>query len=140
MNVEVNLLAVLVAAVSSFVVGFIWYHEALFGKGWMKMVNMTEKKAQEGMAKAMGSNVVTALLMAYTVAMFAAISNGFFTDNTFLSNSVMTALWLWLGISATTIITHDSFEQRDMRLTAMNIGNQFVTLLAMGLIIGLVGL
>ena len=33
----INWLAVLVAGISSFVVGGIWYSPGLFGKAWMKM-------------------------------------------------------------------------------------------------------
>ena len=39
----INWLAVLVAGVSSFVVGGIWYSPGLFGKAWMKDNNFTEE-------------------------------------------------------------------------------------------------
>lgn len=140
MNVEVNFLAVVLAALSSFVVGMIWYSKPVFGTSWMKMVGMTDKKAEKGMAKAMGFSFFAALLTAYIVAYMGYIANAFFTDNSFLINAVNTSFWLGVGIAATTIVTHDAFEQRDMKLTAMNMGNQVVTILTMGLIIGLMGL
>ena len=49
---EINFLAVLVAALSSFVVGFVWYNPKVFGTIWMNEVGMTEEKAKQGnMAK-----------------------------------------------------------------------------------------
>jgi hypothetical protein len=134
-NVEVNNLAVLLAALSSFVVGFVWYAKPVFGETWMKMVGMTDKKAQAGMGRAMMWSLIASLLTAYVLAHVTVLSNSYF-DGTFMSAAINSAFWLWLGISATTIITHDAFEQREMKLTAINVGNQFVTLMTMGLIIG----
>ncbi len=44
-----------------------------------------------------------------------------------------------LGFTAARFITHDAFEERPAKLTVKNIGNELVTLLLMGLIIGLIG-
>ena len=40
---SINWLAVLVAGISAFVVGGIWYSPGLFGKAWMKDNNFTEE-------------------------------------------------------------------------------------------------
>lgn len=138
MEVQINYLAVLLAALSSFAVGMVWYARPVFGDIWQKLTGMTDKKAQSGMAKAMGFAFVASLITAYVVAHVAYLSYSYF-DVTFLNAALTTAFWLGLGISATTIITHDAFEQRDMKLTAINIGNQLTTIVAMGLIIGLFG-
>ncbi|MCB9823115.1 DUF1761 family protein, partial [Candidatus Nomurabacteria bacterium] len=37
-NVDVNYVAVLLAALSSFAVGMVWYAKPVFGAKWMKMV------------------------------------------------------------------------------------------------------
>ncbi|QOL24735.1 DUF1761 domain-containing protein [Thalassotalea sp. LPB0316] len=42
---EVNYLAVIVAAVSSFILGGLWYSPALFGKAWMREANFDENQA-----------------------------------------------------------------------------------------------
>ncbi len=39
-----NWLAMLVALVASFVIGFIWYHKALFGTTWMQLVGLNAEK------------------------------------------------------------------------------------------------
>ncbi len=135
MEVQVNMYAVLLATLSSFVVGFVWYAKPVFGNAWMKLVKMDDKKQKDGMAKAMVFALVTSFLMAYVLAHVTYLANSFF-HNSYMSDALQTAFWLWLGISATTIVMHDAFEQRPMKLTAMNLGNQLATLLAMGFIIG----
>ena len=63
---EMNYLAILVAALSSFVVGFIWYNPKVFGTSWMNEIGMTEEKAKKGnMAKIFGLTFVFALLFAF---------------------------------------------------------------------------
>jgi hypothetical protein len=45
---EFNFLAVLVAALSSFVVGFIWYNPKVFGTIWMKEAGLTHEQLRKG--------------------------------------------------------------------------------------------
>jgi hypothetical protein len=63
---EFNFLAILVAALSSFVVGFIWYNPKVFGTIWMKEIGMTEEQAQKGnMLKTFGLTFVYAFMLAF---------------------------------------------------------------------------
>ncbi|RAR71573.1 DUF1761 domain-containing protein [Flavobacterium aciduliphilum] len=63
---EFNFLAVFVAALSSFVVGFIWYNPKVFGTIWMKESGMTEEKAKSGnMIKIFGLTFVYSLMLAF---------------------------------------------------------------------------
>lgn len=63
---EFNFLAILVAALSSFVVGFIWYNPKVFGTIWMKEIGMTEEQAQKGnMLKIFGLTFVYAFMLAF---------------------------------------------------------------------------
>jgi hypothetical protein len=45
---EINFLALFVAALSTLVVGFIWYNPKVFGTIWMKESGMTEEKMKGG--------------------------------------------------------------------------------------------
>ena len=45
---NINWLALAVAALSTLVIGFIWYHPKVFGTIWMKEIGMTEEKAKKG--------------------------------------------------------------------------------------------
>jgi hypothetical protein len=138
MEVQVNWLGVFLALVSSMVIGMIWYARPVLGNTWAKLVKLDEKKMQQGASKAIGITVVVSFITAYVLAHVAYLSNSFF-HHSFLQDAVATAFWLWLGLTAARIVTHDAFEQRPVKLTAMNVAHELVTLLVMGLVIGLVG-
>lgn len=135
MDVQVSWLAVLLAAVSSMVVGMIWYAKPVFGASWMKLVKLDEKKAKEGSMQAIAVAFAMSLITAYVLAHVTYLSHSFF-GNSYMQDALTTAFWLWLGISAARVFTHDAFEQRPMVLSVMTAGNQLATLLGMGLIIG----
>jgi hypothetical protein len=60
-----NIYAVLVAALVTLAIGFIWYNPKVFGTIWMKETGMTEEKAQQGnMAKIFGLTIFYSLLLA----------------------------------------------------------------------------
>ncbi|RTY90953.1 DUF1761 domain-containing protein [Flavobacterium sp. GT3R68] len=60
---EINFLALLVAALSTLVVGFIWYNPKVFGTIWMRETGLTEEKMK-------GSNMVMIFGMAVLYAFF----------------------------------------------------------------------
>ncbi len=136
MNVEVNYLAVLLAAVASMAVGSVWYAKSVFGEKWGKLVGIDfSKQKGSDAAKSIVVAFVASLLTAYILAHVTYLSNHFF-GTSFMSSALQTAFWLWLGISATTVVTHDAFEGRPMTLTALTLGHNLVSILAMGLVIG----
>ena len=65
---EINFIALLAAAVSTLLVGFIWYHPKVFGTIWMKEAGMTEDKMKgRNMALIFGMAVFYAFLIAMTL-------------------------------------------------------------------------
>ena len=139
MQVHVNLLAVIAAMASSMVVGSIWYAKPVFGNTWIKLAKIDISKNRGSVFKPIAVTLVVSLVTAYVLAHVAYLSNQYF-HNSFLQDSVTTAFWMWLGFIAARFITHDAFEGRPMQLTGLNIANEFVTLMVMGLVIGLIGL
>jgi len=138
MDVQVNVWAVLAATASSMIVGSIWYAQSVFGKTWIKLAKIDMKKDRGSVAKPIGITLVVSLVTAYVLAHVIYLSNQFF-HNSFLQDALMTAFWVWLGFTAARFITHDAFEGRPAQLTLLNISHEFVTIMLMGLIIGLIG-
>jgi hypothetical protein len=134
MEVHVNMWAVLLAAASSMIVGAVWYARPVLGRVWMRAAGIDEKK-QGKMAGPMVMIIIASLLTAFVLAHVSYLSNQFFRDS-FFQDAVSTAFWLWLGLSATTLVTHYSFEQKPAKLVWLNVANRFVTIMVMGLIIG----
>lgn len=60
---EINFLALLVAAFSTLVVGFIWYNPKVFGTIWMKESGMTEEKMK-------GGNMLMTFVVSFIYAFF----------------------------------------------------------------------
>ena len=140
MEVLVNYWAVVLAALSTMVVGSIWYSPMGFYKQWAKMAGVKKDPSFTNgkMAVLYGSVFVASLISAYVLAHVTFLSNQFFKHD-FLQDALMTAFWVWLGFTAVRIYTHDAFEGRRKKLTLINGAHEFVTFMVMGLIIGLMG-
>ncbi len=139
MEVEVSWLAVVLAMVSSMVVGSIWYAKPVFGKKWQKLAGLSDKNTETGAMKAIGITVVVSLVTAYILAELTYLVYSFY-DVSFMGAALKAALIGWIGFTATRMITHDAFEQRDTRLTLINIAHELVTLFVMAAVIGFVGI
>jgi uncharacterized protein DUF1761 len=141
MNVDVNYLAVFLAAASTMVVGSIWYARGVFGNVWAKLakVNMDRKVKPAEMVYMMGGTFLVSLVTAYVLAHVAFLSNNYF-QNSFLQDTLTTAFWVWLGFTAARFFTHDAFEGRRKKLTLLNVVHELITFMVMGLVIGLLGI
>lgn len=140
MDVSVNYWAVLLAAISSMVVGSIWYAKGVFGTTWAKLAHVDMSKPVKGgqMAMLLGLTFVASLVTAYVLAHVTFLSNEFF-GNSYMQDALSTGFWLWLGFTAARILTHDLFEGRRKKLTLLTWGNEFVTIMLMAVIIGAMG-
>ena len=129
MDAQLNLWAILVAALSTFLIGGLWYSPAVFGKAWMKENGFTEESMKGGnMVKIFGLAFVLGLIAAINLAMFMGPEN----------KPEMGALWGFLagfGWVATFIGTHYLFERRSFKLFLINSGYSIVALTIMGIII-----
>lgn len=135
MEVQINMLAVALATLSSMVVGAVWYAPQAFGNKWLKLIGKKPKDMKSG-AGPMLLTLVVSFFTAYVLAHVTFLSNHFF-QNSFIHDAMMTGLWLWLGFVAARIVTHDAFEMRPRALTLMTISHEFLTVMVMAIIIGL---
>lgn len=129
MDAQLNYWAVLAAALSTFLIGGLWYSPALFGKAWMQENGFTE----EGLKS---SSMMKIFVLAFILGLVAAINLAFFIGAE--SDPLMGALWGFVagaGWVATFIGTHYLFERRSFRLFAINAGYSIVSLTVMGLIL-----
>ncbi len=138
MDVQVNYLAVVLAMASSLVVGSVWYARSVFGNTWIKLAKIDMSKDKGSVFKPIAITMVVSLITAYVLAHVTYLSNQFF-GHSFLQDALSTAFWMWLGFTAARFITHDAFEGRPMQLTLLNVSQELVTFMAMGLVIGYLG-
>ena len=129
MEVELNYWAILVSALSTFLIGGLWYSPAVFGKRWMRENGFTEESLKGGnMAKIFGLAFFLALIAAVNLAMFMGPNE----------EPGMGALWGFLagfGWVATFVGTHYLFERRSFALFLINAGYSIVALTVMGVIL-----
>lgn len=130
----VNWLAVLVAGISAFVVGGIWYSPGLFGKAWMADAKLTEADIRAGnKGKIFGFTAIFSLVMAANLAMFLVDTPQMKTDLTWgVTAGFLAGIWTFCAIAI-----HSLFELKSWRLIFINGGYSVVALTLMGAIIGL---
>ncbi len=135
---DVNIWAVLVATLSTMVVGSLWYTPKAFGSWWMQAAKVDRAKAEAAGLRPILVTLVVSFVSAWVLAGATSIAHEFY-DGTFLVDALVTGLFLWAGFTAARMITHDAFEGRPGRLTLLNVAHELVTVLVMALIIGLFG-
>ena len=139
MAVEINIWAVVLAALSTMVVGSIWYARPVFGNYWMRVARVDEEAAK---SRGIWPILVTVLVSFITAAVLAGaitIADDFAASGSFLANALITGVLLWAGFTAARVVTHDAFEGRPAGLTTLTLAHELVTVLVMSLIIGLMG-
>lgn len=134
---HLNFLAVLVAAFSTMLVGFLWYSRVLFAKPWMKEMGYDPSdkgKAQE-MRKSAGpayaGSLVASLVSAFVLALFLHWTRGQGAQA-----GAMAGFHVWLGFVATVQFTGALFAKQSMKLFAINTGYQLACYVLMGAILG----
>jgi hypothetical protein len=133
---SLNWLAILVAGISTMVVGFLWYSPLLFAKPWMREMGYdpNDKAKTDEMKKTAGpayaGSFVAGLLSAFTLAL---ILHGLRAED--LHFGIMASFHIWLGFVATVQFTGALFTKQSMKLFAINTGYQLVCYLVMGSIL-----
>jgi hypothetical protein len=134
---EINYWAVLLATLSTMVVGSIWYTPKVFGSRWAKLANVdmnAEKTALQAWMPIIAT-VLVSFVTAWVLAGSTTIAWHFYGGGYFVA-ALGTAVILWAGMTAARFITHDAFEGRPSSLTVLNIAHELVTFVVMAIIIG----
>jgi hypothetical protein len=132
---SINFFAVIVAALSTFLVGWLWYGP-LFGKAWMNAVGLSEEELQQGnMAKIFGLSFVFELIMAFNLAMFLTGSPEAASQmdaGTGAFYGFLTGFgWIFFAMAVSGL-----YEQKSWKYIVINGGYWAVAFTVMGLIIG----
>lgn len=124
-----NIWAILVATLSAFAVGGLWYAPFLFGKVWMRACGFTEPP-KTNPAKVFGISFLLSLVMALNLAMFLnapGATAAFGAAAGFAAG----AGWVLMGIGIVAL-----FEKRPWTWILINGGYLTVALTLMGAILG----
>lgn len=129
---EVNWLSLVLATLVPMVMGFVYYHKALFGKAWMDSIGMTEEKAKQAN---MPLTMILSLVMSFLIAFFMfGFCNGAGQEGEFdtfkhgVAHGVIISVFLVIPI----FITNGLFEQKSWKNIWINAGYWVITLALMG--------
>jgi hypothetical protein len=128
---EFNVLAVLAAAVATFVLGGLWYSPALFGKAWQREAGVTDEQMRT-------SNKAIIFGLAFVLSLVAALVFAMF-----LGPRPPVNLGLGAGFAAGLCWVAASFginylfEQRSFKLWLINAGYHTLQFTIIGLILAL---
>ena len=127
---DVNLLAVVVAALSSFVLGGLWYSNALFGNAWRREAGDQRKPGEGHPAKVFGLSFAFALVAALAYAWLVPAPA---TPVEALAQGLVVGA----GIVAASFGINYQFAGHSTTLWAIDGGYHTVQFVLYGLIIGL---
>jgi hypothetical protein len=132
----INLWSVLVAAIATMAVGFLWYSPLLFARPWMILMGYDpeDKGKLEEMRKSAGkmygmsfaASLVSAAVLAKIVAI-TTVSSALY--------GMKVGFAVWLGFVTTVQLTNVLFAKQPVKLYLINTGYQLVCYLAMGAIL-----
>lgn len=124
-----NWMAIIAAALSSFLLGGLWY-SALFAKPWMQAAGLTLAQAQAGnKAMIFGGSFVLALISAATFALF--LGSSITAMEGALYGLCAGACWV-----AASFGTNYLFERKSLSLFLINGGYTTLQFTLIGLILG----
>ena len=132
----INLWSVLVAAVATVILGFLWYSPILFAKPWMRLMGVDPNdkaklaEMQKGAGKLYGLAFVASIVSAMVLAKVIAIT----TVNT-IPYGMKVGFAVWLGFVTTVQLTGALFGKQPSKLYLINTGYQLACYLVMGAIL-----
>jgi hypothetical protein len=128
---SINFWAVLVAAISAFIVGGIWYSPKVFGNIWMKAVGMENVQCKKGHTIAI---FVSAFILSLIAATILAITLG---PQPPFKLAFGASLAVGIGWVATSFGINYLFANRGFTLFLIDAGYHVVQFAVYGIIFGL---
>ena len=124
---KINYLAVLVAAIAFFVLGWIWYG-MVFSSLWMQYTGISMDQAPSGseMAMQFGGSFVAYFIMFYCLA---HVNHAFKVQD--VKGAIQSGWWTWLGFIATVLFVTNLYQRKSFGLWLIDGGYWLV-----GLILG----
>ncbi|TSC86928.1 MAG: hypothetical protein G01um10148_33 [Parcubacteria group bacterium Gr01-1014_8] len=140
MEVSVNYLSVIVAAVSSMVLGFLWFGPIL-GKQWIASMGWTEAEISAGREKMKKEGwktyliqAIGALVMAYVLSHVLVFATSYMQTSGLMAG-LTSGFWMWLGFVAPVTVGVVLWDGKPWKLWFIQSGYYLVSLIVMGIII-----
>ncbi len=129
-QVHINYLAVAVAAVSSYVIAFLWYG-VIFKNRWIQLTGISEMKPT---AKTIILALVGSWFMSWVLDHSIIFGNAYLHTGG-VSGGLMCGFFNWLGFFAPLTMMNVLYEKRKWNLWVLDNGFWLASLLVMGAIL-----
>lgn len=127
---DLNVLAILAAALATMALGFVWYAPPVFGNAWMRLLG----KRKEDMGKP-GPAIALSALGSLLAAVALAVTLEGFAARDLVSGLGIGAL-VGVGFIAPVMATDHVFAGRPIPLYLLNVTYHVLSFIAMGAILG----
>lgn len=138
LQIEVNYMAVIVAAIANMAVGFMWFGP-LFGKQWIKMMGWTPQQMQDAQKKGMAKSYILAfiasLITAWVLAELSVVVGSYLLLEG-VSAGLKAGFLGWVGFALLVNLNSVIWEGKSWKLFMLNTGYYLVAFLVMGAIVG----
>ena len=131
---NLNYLVIAIATIASYVLGFVWYHWAVFGEAWANALSLTKEEADntEGLGGAFAVSLVSGLAKTLFLALLiSAIAISGFLNGLFFGAVIATVF------TVTSLGYYNGFARSPSKLTLINSAHSIIELSLIGAIIGM---
>ena len=134
--ISISLVSVIVAAVATFVIGFM-FHGPMLGKLWMKLANIhpTGKEKFADMLPQMGWNMLANLVAAYCLAHLIAVYALYQGTSGSVTPGLCVAFIIWFGFIVTGSSMDTIWMGKSKKLWIFEVVASLVSFLVMGAIL-----
>ena len=133
----INHLAVVVAAIASWIFGAVWY--GALGKQWMAALGKTREELMPGGRPNPAIFVVSFIAQLVMAEMLAGLVGHLGPGQFTVKNAMISAGFVWFGFVLTVLVTNHGFQGAKRSLTLIDGGHWLGVLLLQGLVLGLMG-
>ncbi len=129
---NLNYIAVAVASIASYILGFVWYHWAVFGRAWANALGLSREEADnnECLGGAFAISLVSGLSKTLLIALLLSALN----ISGVLSGAFFGAA-LAIVFTATSLGYYNGFARTSVKLTFINSAHSVAELALLGAII-----
>ncbi|WP_395652854.1 DUF1761 domain-containing protein [Phycicoccus elongatus] len=125
---EIGWIGALLAFVAGMIVAMVWYSKGAIADAWEGLTGITPEKSKPVRTRNLTllavANAVTTVGLAFAVGLTSAA-----TGNDSVWMALVVGAVAWLTLSASTLLQHNSFEQKPLKLTTINTSYQLALFL-----------
>ncbi len=135
--VGMNVYAIVLAAIASFMFGWLWYG-VLFSDAWLEACGKSREEVK-GDTPSPTPFIISFVGLVVMACVLAGVLRHLGADQITLRSGVITGVFMWLGFVITTMVVNNAFRGAKPSLTLIDGGHWLGVLILQGAVIGWFG-